>query len=54
VGAPAEKPAKGPSDKGGAKDAMSDTEIEQLTERVYRLMMQDVRLEHARGARGGT
>jgi hypothetical protein len=54
VAAPAEKPDKSPSDKGGGKDAKSDTEIEQLTDKVYRLMMQDVRLEHARGSRGGT
>jgi hypothetical protein len=54
VAAPAEKPVKGPGDKGGGKDGMSDSEIEKLTEKVYRLMMQDVRLEHARGAGGGT
>jgi hypothetical protein len=52
MAAPAEKPVKSPGDKGGGHGGMSDTEIEQLTDKVYRLMMQDVRLEQAR-ARGG-
>lgn len=54
MAAPAEKPVNSPSDKGGGQDAMNDTEIERLVDKVYRLMMQDVRLGHARGSRGGT
>jgi hypothetical protein len=54
MAAPTEKPVQTSAEKGGGKSATDDAEIERLTDKVYRLMMQDVRLEHARGPRGGS
>lgn len=54
MAASSEKPAKNPGNQGGEKGATSDAEVEQLADKVYRLMMQDVRLEHARGSGGGS